>query len=372
MKKIEFSKQNILPSDIKAVSKTIKSGWLTHGKYTELFEKEISNFTSAKYAITVSSCTAGLHLSCLALSFKKGDEIIVPSMTHTATAHAVEYTGAKAVFADVDPITGNVGLNEIKKKVSKNTKGIIIVHMAGLACEISEIKKFCKKKKLELIEDCAHGLGTTYKKKHVGNFGVVGCFSFYPTKQITTGEGGVVITNSKKIYLKIKQLKAFGIDKDLKDRKKAGVYDVQDLGFNYRMTDFQAALGYFQLKRYKVNLVKRKKIAKKYIELLSKNKNIKFPDFSYDNSYFIFQVLCNNRDKVVKALKSNKIFTSIHYATPLTSMSYYKKKYKINSKNYKNANNYAKTNISLPNYPKLSFLEVEFICSKLNELSKDE
>ncbi len=369
MKKIEFSKQNILPADLSAVSKIIKGGWLTHGKYTELFEKELGKYTGTKYAVTVSSCTAGLHLSCLALGFKKGDEVIVPSVTHTATAHAVEYTGAKAIFADVDALTGNIDLQDLKKKISKKTKGLIIVHMAGITCEISEIKRLCKNKKIKLIEDCAHGLGTKYKKKHVGNFGETGCFSFYPTKQITTGEGGAVVTNNKKIYLKIKKLKAFGIDKDLKDRKKAGVYDVQDLGFNYRMTDFQAALGYFQLKRYKQNLIKRKKIAKKYIELLSNEKNIKFPAYSSNNSYFIFQVLCKNRDKIVSGLKSNKIFTSIHYATPLTSMSYYQKKYKINSKRYKNSNNYSKNNISLPNYPKLSILEVEFICSKLKELS---
>ena len=178
MKKIEFSKQNISNSDRKVISKIIKSGWLTHGKYTELFENEIKKFTKSKYAITVSSCTAGLHLSCLALDFKEGDEVIVPAMSHTATAHAVEYTGAKVVFSDVDPLTGNINLSEIKKKTTSKTKGIIIVHMAGTSCDISNIQKFCKNKKIKLVEDCAHALGTIYQKKHVGNFGETGCFSF--------------------------------------------------------------------------------------------------------------------------------------------------------------------------------------------------
>ena len=193
-------------------------------------------------------------------------------MTHTATAHAVEYTGAKAVFSDVDPVTGNTNLSFIKKKITKKTKGIILVHMSGIPCQIKEIAEFCKKKKIKLIEDCAHALGSTYKKKHVGNYGQTGCFSFYPPKQIATGEGGAVITNDKEIFSKIKKLKAFGIDKDLNERKKAGVYDVKSLGYNYRMTDFQAALGFLQFKRYKKNLLVRKQIAKKYNKLYQKQK----------------------------------------------------------------------------------------------------
>ena len=193
-------------------------------------------------------------------------------------------------------------------------------------------------------------------------------FFFYPTKQITTGEGGIVITNKKNIYLKIKKLKAFGIDKDLNERKKVGFYDVKKLGFNYRMTDFQAAMGYFQLKRYKKNLLKRKKIANYYSKHLIKEKKIKFPKFSKDNSYFIFQILCNNRDKIAQDLKKLNIGTSIHYATQLPKMSYYKKKYNLNLKNFKNAEAYAKNNISLPNYPKLKYSEIKFICSKIIRL----
>ena len=143
MKGIKFSITNISPTDIKLVGDILKSGWLTHGKFTTLFEEEIKNFTKAKYAISVSSCTAGLHLSCLASGFKKGDEIIVPAQTHTATAHAVEYTGAKAVFSDVEPLTGNISLNEIKKKITKKTKGLIIVHKAAHPCEADKILNFC-------------------------------------------------------------------------------------------------------------------------------------------------------------------------------------------------------------------------------------
>ena len=267
MKEIKFSISNISNQDNKVIQKILKSGWLTHGKYTRLFEKEFCKFTKAKYAVSVSSCTAGLHLSCIAAGFKKGDEVIVPAQTHTATAHAVEYTGAKVIFVDVESLTGNIDTEKILKKITKKTKGIIIVHMAGYPCNVQRILKICKKKNLKLIEDCAHGLGTYVKKKHVGNYGKSGSFSFYPTKQITTGEGGAVITNDKNFYYKIKKLKAFGIDKDIKDRKKQGDYDVKSLGFNYRMTDFQAALGFNQVKNNTINFLNLRN---------KKNKNLKF------------------------------------------------------------------------------------------------
>ena len=359
---IKFSKHNIISSDIGVVNKVIKSGWLTHGKYTSLFENELNKFTGAKYSITLSSCTAALHLSCLAAGFKKGDEVIVPAQTHTATAHAVEYTGAKAVLVDVETLTGNISYNNFVKKITKKTKGVIVVHMAGFPCEIKKILKFCNRKKIKVIEDCAHALGSKVNNKHVGNFGISGCFSFYPTKQITTGEGGALITNNKKIYKKIKMLKAFGIDKDINQRSKPGVYDVKELGFNFRMTDFQAALGYFQLKRYHINLKRRHEIAKRYIYKFDKNKNISHMPYSKNCSFFIFQIFTKKRDNLVAHLKEKKIQFSIHYANSLNRMTYYKKKYKLNDKLFTNAVKYGLTSISLPNYPKLKNTDVDYIC----------
>ena len=364
---VPFSKSEIRHNDIKLVSKILKSGWLTHGKYTNLFEDKFKKFTSSKYAITVSSCTAALHLSCLALGFKKGDEVIVPAMSHTATSHCVEYTGAKAVFVDVDSITGNISLKEIQKKTTKKTKGIIIVHMAGISADIKNILKYCKQKNIRLIEDCAHALGTYSGNFHAGNFGATGCFSFYPTKQITTGEGGMVITNNKKIFLEIKKIKAFGIDKDITERKKQGEYDVKSLGFNYRMTDFQSALGFMQINRYKRNLSRRKILAKRYILNLKKLKDIEFPKFSSKGSYFIFQILCKKRDDLLKFFKEEKIDVSVHYKKHLPDMTYYKKKYNLKQKDFLNAKNYASNNVSLPCYPKMKFSEVDFICKKITE-----
>ena len=276
MREIKFSVPNITKQDINLVGKIIKSGWLTHGKYTSLFENEVKKFTKSKFAVTVSSCTAGLHISCMASGFKRGDEVIVPAQTHTATAHAVEYTGATPIFADVEYPSGNMSLKKIKLKITKKTKGIILVHMAGVPCEMKEILQFCKKKKIKVLEDCAHALGTYFNGVHAGNFGLSGSFSFYPTKQITTGEGGMVITNNKDFFKKIKKFKAFGINKDIKDRKKQGDYDVKSIGFNYRMTDFQAALGYRQIINYHKNLKLRHLIAKRYIKNFSKTDKITY------------------------------------------------------------------------------------------------
>jgi perosamine synthetase len=367
---IKFSVANIdkkLTDDVNAV---LRSGWLTHGKFTEKFENEIKKFTGAKYCTLVSSCTAALHISCLALKLKKGDEVIVPAMSHTATSHAVEYTGAKTVFADIDIESGNVSIPSIKKLINKKTRAIIIVHMAGRSCELKEILKICKTYKIKLIEDCAHSLGTKYKNKHVGNFGVSGCFSFYPTKQITTGEGGVLITNDYDFYKKIKTLKAFGIDKDIKERKNPGEYNVNYLGFNYRMTDFQAAMGFNQLKKYKQSLARRKEIAKRYIKLLKKNKKIDLPRFSNNDSYFVFQILLNNKnDKFIlmKEFKKLKIGVSVHYGTPLPLMTYYKKKYNIKETNYINSKNYGDRVLSLPVYSKLKNSEIEYISATINK-----
>ena len=372
MKEIKFSIPNISTKDIFLVNKILKSGWLTHGKYTTLFEEEFRKFTKSKYAISVSSCTAGLHLSCLASGFKAGDEVIVPAQTHTATAHAVEYTGATAIFADVDFPSGNISLQEIKKKITKKTRGLILVHMAGYSCEVEKIMNFCKKKKIIVLEDCAHALGTYFKGKHVGNFGISGSFSFYPTKQITTGEGGVVITNNEKFYKKVKKLKAFGIDKDIKDRKKQGDYDVKSLGFNYRMTDFQAALGYRQIKSYKKNLKLRHIIAKRYIKHFSKVDKIIYMPYSKDNSFFVFQIFCKNRDMILKILKKKNIGVSVHYTNPLPKMSYYRNKYKLRIEDYENANKYGSLNISLPVYPKLKIHEVDRICNTIIKLVKYE
>ena len=365
MKEISFSAPDITANDISKVRDVIKSGWLVHGKYSFHLENLFCDLTRAKFATTVSNCTAGLHLSCIAAGFGAGDEVIVPAQTHVATAHAVEYTGARAVFVDVDPITGNITVEGIKKKLTEATKGVIPVHMAGYPCDMPAITNLCNESDLVLIEDCAHALGTTINDVHVGNYGISGNFSFYPTKQITTGEGGVVISNDEKVIDKVKKLKAFGIDTPPEMRSKPGVYDVQGLGYNYRMTDFQAALGVGQMERYSENLKKRKMNGKYYAELLKDTEGVSFTDYSNDNSYFLFQVILDeqiDRDSVLLKLKEKGVGVSIHYATPVPLMSYYRRKYGFVEHNFPNAVYYGNQNISLPVHNKVTKNDIEYIC----------
>ena len=367
-KTIPFSAPDIQDKDLAEVEAVIRSGWLAHGKYSNKLEELFCEYTGAKYATTVSNCTAGLHLSCLAGGFGLGDEVIVPAQTHTATAHAVEYTGAKVVFADVDPVSGNILLSDLESKINSATKGIIPVHLAGYSCKIDEIKVLCDKHSLLLIEDCAHGIGTIAQNTHVGNFGITGCFSFYPTKQITTGEGGVVISNDDYIIEHIKKQKAFGIDIPPELRSKPGVYDVQSLGYNYRMTDFQAALGVGQMERYGENVSGRRKNARKYCELLKDNNNISFTEYSDENSYFLFQIILAgsfDRDQIILGLKEHGIGVSIHYATPVPLMTYYKNKYGYKAGDFPNAVNYGNQGISLPVHAMLSDEDVEHVCRTL-------
>jgi len=368
MRKIPFSAPDIQESDIELVLNVIRSGWLAHGEYSKKLEELFCKYTGAKYATTVSNCTAGLHLSCLTAGFGSGDEVIVPAQTHTATAHAVEFTGAKAVFADVDLLSGNILLKELENKLNARTKGVIPVHMAGYPCKMNSIKEFCDNNGLVLIEDCAHAIGTMIDGVHAGNFGITGNFSFYPTKQITTGEGGMVISNDEKIIEKVKKLKAFGIDTPPEMRTKPGVYDVQDLGYNYRMTDFQAALGVGQMERYGENVSGRRKNARLYCELLKYRNEISFTEYSDDHSYFLFQIILNksiDRDKVLIGLKENGIGVSIHYATPVPIMSYYKNKYGYKKEDFPNALNYGSQSISLPVHAMLSNEDIEHICRTL-------
>lgn len=368
----KFNSPVIHEEDIQKVVEVLSSGWLAHGKYSKLLEEEILKVTGAKYCILLSSCTAALHLSLLALGVKSGDEVIIPAQTHVATAHSVEYTGAKAVFVDVDPITGNIDPQQIIKKINKRTKGIIPVHLAGVSCDMKSIMQIAKEKNLFVLEDCAHGMGSMFNKKHVGNFGIAGCFSFYPTKHFTTGEGGALVTNNKKIYEKVSKLRAFGIDTPIKMRTLPGKYDVKHLGYNYRMTDFQAALGYGQLARlFESGLMKRQRIIDKYRKGFVGNNKIRLLSEYCDKetSYMFFPIYVRPsiRDTLLMKLKELQIGTSVHYMTPVPFMSYYRKKNNFKKSDFPNAQQIGKTQICLPLQVSLSDDQIEDIINSINK-----
>ena len=262
-----FGQPNIGNKEISEVISTLKSGWLGTGPKVERFEKLICKYKKIKNTIAVNSCTAALHLSLLAIQLKKGEEVILPSMTFTATANAIIHAGGVPVFADCKIETMNIDINDIERKITKKTKAIILVHFAGRPCEMDKIMLIAKRYNLKVIEDCAHAIETKYNGKFAGTFGDIGCLSFYVTKNLATGEGGALITNNIKYADKIKVLALHGLSKNAWSRfgdKGYSHYKVISAGFKYNMMDIQASIGIHQLKKITNSWKKRKKIWEYY------------------------------------------------------------------------------------------------------------
>ncbi|MBL18376.1 MAG: cell wall biogenesis protein [Flavobacteriaceae bacterium] len=373
---IPFGKPNIGNEELRQIKSVLNSGQLVHGTKTKSFENSFENLVGGGYATSLSSCTAGLHLSYIALGIGKGDEVLVPALSHVATVHSVEYVGAKPIFLDAETETGNIKLSEIEKKINNKTKALCIVHYLGLPLNMERVLQICKKYNLFLIEDCALALGARYKGKHVGLFGDVGSFSFYPIKHITTAEGGMVISKKKSIISKLQKLKAFGYDKTLKDRKIPGKYGVDILGYNFRMNEIEAAIGFEQLKKFPTFFRKRLNNMKVYKKFLSNNKSLKIIDNDdkfATNSYYCATVVLNKkiknkRDLVLKNLIKSGIGCSIYYPGPIPAYKFYKEKYNISMKEFKGADLISNGSIALPLGPHVTNENVKFICKKLEEI----
>ena len=339
--KIPLFSPSITSEDKKSIEHILNNQILTGGPTLEKFEKMFAKFTGAKYAIGISNATSALFLSLKSIGIKKDDEIIIPDMTFVATANAVIHAGGKPVLIDVNLDDMNISVEEIKKAITKKTKAILPVHFAGKACDMEKIRKIAKENNLYLIEDCAHAIGTFVNKKHVGTFGEAGCFSFYPTKNITTIEGGMIITNSKKIAEKIKNYRNHGITKTLSQRYNLGKpwkYDVVEPGYNFRLDEVRSSLGISQLKRIKKMNARRKSISNYYNKNLSKINGIKIPVKSRgvdSHHLYIIQVKKNfslYRDQLFEKLSKEGISTTLHYK-PLHLFSAYKKYKKADLKN---------------------------------------
>ena len=336
--KVPFFVPEITDSDRRSVNNALKMPLLTDGPILMEFEKAFAKFTGAKYAIGVSNATAALQLVLRSFGLKKDDEVLVPDQTFVATANAVLLAGATPVLVDIEDDM-NISVESIKRSITSKTKAIIPVHLAGKACKIDEIKKIAREQNLFLVEDCAHAIGTIYKHTHVGNFGHAGCFSFYPTKNMTTIEGGMVITNSKKIDQYIRQSRNHGITKNLSQRFSKNVkpwdYDVIESGFNYRLDEIRSALGLSQLRRIEQINLHRKEISQYYNDNLSYVRGIELPNMANDKSHsyhlYIIKVTKEykmSRDKLFNKFRRAGIRTSVHYK-PLHEFSVLKKKSKI-------------------------------------------
>lgn len=378
--KIPFVYPQISSKDKNAIMSALNSILLTDGPQLNNFEKKFSKFTKSKFAIGTSNATSSLELCLRAIGIKPGDEVLVPNLTFVATASAVLHCGATPILVDVDKNTLNINFESLKKSITKKTKAIIPVHFAGRYCDIHKIKKICRENQIKIIEDCAHAIGTRYKDQHVGTFGDAGCFSFYPTKNITTIEGGMIITNSKSIMNDVKKSRNHGIDKTLVNRFSNGNpwdFDIKKPGFNYRLDEIRSALGISQLNRIKSMNLQRKKINDYYSNKLKSIKGIITPldSSKNENSYHLYIIRITkefpkSRDQVFKELLKKGIRTSVHYK-PLSYFSIFKNKAKIYDKVTNSVELY-KEILSLPMFPELKKFEQDYIIDQIKIISENK
>jgi UDP-4-amino-4,6-dideoxy-N-acetyl-beta-L-altrosamine transaminase len=403
MNYIPYSTQWIDEDDINAVIEVLKSDWLTQGPTIEKFEKALAQYCGAKYAIAVSNGTAALHLACLAAGIKYGDEVITSPITFVASANCILYCGGKPLFVDIDKDTYNIDPDKIKGKITSRTKAIIPVHFAGLPCDMEIIKKIADKYNLIIIEDACHALGAEYKSQRskigsqkiekekndwikVGSchHSAMAVFSFHPVKHITTGEGGAVITNSEELYGKLLLLRNHGITKNsskfkVQNPKATGpwYYEMQDLGFNCRITDIQCALGLSQLKKINSFVARRREIAAIYNKTFKNLKYIKIPVVSETrkSAYHLYVVqidfkkLGKSRSSIMNALKEEGIGTQVHYI-PVHLQPYYRSRLGYKEKDYPVAEKYYSKALSLPLYPKMTVKEIKRVIYSITDVLK--
>ena len=383
---IPFSKVSITGNESKYIDEVLKSGWLTTASKALKFEQLFAQYVGAKYACAVNSCTAALHLAIEAIGIGPGDKVLVPTLTFTATAEVVRYMGADPVFIDVEYNTGLVSPFILQKAIKDHpdVKAIILVHYAGQAAEMKVpggegILDICHKHGLKIIEDAAHAFPTKLGDQFVGSFGDITCFSFYANKTITTGEGGMLVTNDETIYKRAKTMRLHGINRDIWDRftsvKSSWEYDVVAPGFKYNMPDLNAAIGLAQLEQAEDMRASRQRCAEFYYRELSGLNTIDLP-FCYgpfqNHSWHIFPIVIRpeaslSRNEFIDNISNEGIGVSVHYK-PIHQMTYYKQTYKLNPLNFPNAEKIWRGTVSLPIYPELSQEGLEYVCQTIKSL----
>ena len=370
---LSYGRQWIGNDDIKAVLQVLKSDWLTQGPKVAEFEKALADYCGAKYAVVFSSGTAALHGAYFVLGAQKGDEIITTPLTFAATANAVVYCNATPVFADVLAHTLNIDPQQIEKKITPKTKAIAIVDFAGQPCDFDAIKRIAKNHNLIIVEDASHALGSEYKKKKVGCLADLTVFSFHPVKNITTGEGGAVLTNKKEWYEKLKTFRHHGIVK--KPLAGSWYYEIETLGYNYRLTDIQCALGLSQLKKIKKFIARRREIVKKYQEgfgdipaiTLIKEEHFAQSAWHIYPLQFDLAKLKISRKEIFEKLAEQGIKCQVHYL-PVHLHPFYQKNFGYKKGDFPIAERYYQQAITLPLFPKMTNQEVEYVIKAVKKI----
>jgi len=371
---IPYGKQSIDDDDIRAVVEVLRSDWLTTGPKVPEFEKAVADFVGAKFAVAVCNGTAALHTAMFAIGIGPGDEVILPPMTFAATANCVVYQGGTPVFSDIDPDTLLIDPTLIEDKITPKTKAIIAVDYAGQPCDYDHLRKICGKHGLVLIADACHALGATNKDKLVGSLADMTVFSFHPVKHITTGEGGMIVTDRGDYCQRIIRFRNHGISTNFRQResRQSCYYEMTDLGYNYRLTDIQCALGKSQLKKLPNFLERRNEIAHRYTDAFSKIREIK-PLLSRDNVYHAwhlyvvrldFKELGTTREKVFKELRTDGIGVNVHYI-PVHLHQFYRENFATKPGMCPVAEAAYEQIMSLPIHPGMIDADADFVIDRL-------
>jgi dTDP-4-amino-4,6-dideoxygalactose transaminase len=366
-----------------AVLKILKGRWLSTGPVTERFETSFSRFLGGGRAIAVSNGTAALHLALACLDLRRGDEVILPSLTFVATANAVLYEGATPVFADITgPDNFNISPEEIEKKVTPKTKAVIVMHYGGYPCDMESILRTAREKRLAVIEDAAHAPGSLYRQTPCGMIGDMGCFSFFSNKNLVTGEGGMVVTNNEDWASRIRTMRSHAMTALSWDKYRGHLasYDIKELGFNYRMTEIEAALGLVQLGKLQRNRKRRENLARLYREELQGVEGISIPftRLSGTFSHHLFPVLAScdpgdrsprRRDTWMEELKKLRVQTSVHYP-PVHLFSLYRKRFGTKQGMLPQTEQVSRREVTLPLHPLMSEQDVKWIAGKMKKIAE--
>jgi len=378
---IKFGDPQIGTEEMESVRSVFASKVFVHGKKIVEFERDFSALFSYKHSVSVANCTAGLHLAHYSLSRElKIDnrgvfEVLCPAMTHVATAHAIELAGLKPIFVDCKPDDGNIDVNKLESLITPLTVGIAAMHFNGVPCDIMRIMDIARRYSLYVVEDCAISLGAKVDGKPIGSFGDIGAFSFHPVKQITTGEGGMLVVNDNLIKDRLVLERAFGVDRSFNERKQAGIYDVPVLGFNYRMAEIPAAIGIVQLRGFVNNEAIRKRNFEFLKSLLESDDRLKIigDSASAGRSYYCMIVKLINKDKTARDKISNDlqnlgIQTSVYYPHPVPRLIYYREKYGFNPEKFAGAASISDETIALSIGPHLTKDDMVCISTSLKGL----
>lgn len=379
---LPYGRQTIDEDDLRAVADTLNSDWLTTGPEVERFEKAIADFVGTKYAVAYSNGTAALHGAYYACGIESGDEIITSGMTFAATGNAALYLGAHPVFADIEPDTGNIDPESVKEKLSSKTKAVVGIDYFGHPCEADILRELAHSNGARFIVDAAHSLGATYKGRAAGSLADMSTFSFHPVKSITTGEGGMVVTDDSDLFEKLSVFRTHGIVRaqEKLERKDVGAWyhEMQELGYNYRITDFQCALGTTQLEKLPGFVERRRQIAKTYRQKLSTLKYIE-PVIEREycqSAYHLFPVLVKKeprshfRKMVFEALRAENIGVQVHYI-PVYQHPYYQHKVNKEPVNCKRTDAFYDGEISLPIFPAMTDSDVDDVVTALQKIEQE-